>query len=96
MKTSKHEMFSVEMTNQELEDLIHAHILAKYPFLKDEDTWSWEDFSIDFNYREREKVAVFSMWSKNEKQDAQSILNNCKQTCCGSCNRVDPFDAVCR
>jgi len=96
MKTIKHEMFSVEMTNQELEELVVKHIKTKYPFLNDEDTWSWEDFSINFDYKAQDKVGVFSMWTKNEKQDAQSILNNCKQTCCGSCNRVDPFDAVCR
>ena len=95
MKTVKHEMFSVEMTNQELEEMVVKHIKAKYPFLNDEDTWSWEDFSINFDYKEHDKVGVFSMWTKNEKVESESIKPNCGEKC-GGCTKVDPFNTVCR
>ena len=95
MKTIKHEMFTVEITNKELEDLVSQHILSKYPHLKDESVWSWEDFDIKFDYKEQNKVAVFSMWAKNVVENTELASPKCVGTC-GGCNKIDPFNAVCR
>jgi uncharacterized protein YqgQ len=95
MKTIKHEMFSVEMTNKELEELVNQHIFSKYPHLKDESVWSWEDFDIKFDYKEQDKVAVFSMWAKNTETRIEDTPAKCGGVC-SSCSKVDPFNTVCR
>lgn len=95
MKAHKHEMFTVEMTNQELEDLVAGYIYSKYPFLKDEKVWSWDDFDISFKYREQDKVGVYSYYSKVTDETANPEKPKCDGGCSG-CNKIDPFNTVCR
>jgi hypothetical protein len=95
MNTIKHEMFTVEMTNEELKDLVSQHILSKFPQLRDEKVWSWEDFDIKFDFKQSEsdRVAVFSMWTKVDNDFNEKP--KCKGECF-TCNKIDPFNTVCR
>ncbi len=70
MRALKHEMIMIEFTKKDLVDIIEREIFTKYPQLKDEDVWCWEDFFIEKSIADSSfadsKVAINSTFSRRD------------------------------
>ena len=65
----KHEMVGVSLTKKEVETVLEDYIFSKYPELKNEKVWSWEDFNIHYdNKMGEDSICCESHFTKHDHE----------------------------
>lgn len=55
----------INLTGQEVQDIVMRKIYAKYPDLADDTKWCWEDFSLNFNSQKLEAEALTIVFTQH-------------------------------
>jgi hypothetical protein len=67
----------INLTGQEVQDMLMHKIYAKYPDLADDTKWCWEDFSLSFNSQKLEAGALNIIFTQNSDycEDSKETTN---------------------
>ena len=55
----------INLTAQEVQDILMHKIYVKYPDLADANKWQWEDFSLNFNSQKLEAEALTVVFTQH-------------------------------
>jgi len=76
MNSTKSEVVNIDLTGEEVQNILMEYVYSKHPELKDNENWNWEDFSLDFNSKVLEKNCLNILFirhsqyrSENEQMD---------------------------
>lgn len=78
MTAVKSEIVDINLTGEEVQNILMDHVFSKYPELMDTVKWSWEDFSLNFNSQKLEDKAlniIFIRHSEYHSANQQTELN---------------------
>jgi hypothetical protein len=78
MMAVKSEIVDINLTGEEVQNILMDHVYSKYPELMDSVKWSWEDFSLNFNSQKLEDKAlniIFIRHSDYNSANQQTELN---------------------
>lgn len=67
----------INLTGQEVQDMLMHKIYAKYPDLADDTKWCWEDFSLSFNSQKLEGNALIVVFTQHSDytEDSKETTN---------------------
>ena len=55
----------INLTGQEVQDMLMHKIYAKYPDLVNDTKWCWDDFSLHFNSQKLNENSLIVLFSQN-------------------------------
>lgn len=72
MDALKSEIVNINLTGEEVQNILMDHIYAKYPDLMDSMKWQWEDFSLSFNSKKLEDNALNVIFIRHSDYQAET------------------------
>ena len=72
MDALKSEIVDINLTGEEVQNILMDHVYSKYPELMNSMKWSWEDFSLSFNSQKLEVKALNIVFIRHSEYQAET------------------------